>query len=458
MQSVAIQNHMGIKKASSVRCIQSLALFYHTEQQADGGVVQRFSASFPLFQTHNNNNKLVTIVVGNDDVPSHLVVGLLHVRRKEEDQSTESCGLQKIKPKNLPPRENAAYPGQFPWHVAVYHRITRNQAIFVCGGSLISRSFVLTADHCTRTATGAELESDGLLVQLGLHDLESTNWATFQQSAVEDIFRVSDGARWAGMRNDIALLELSSRVRFSNYVQPICLGRVEQFVGIGGMVAGWGLSEGDDLRFLRTTSLKDIGGGLFAKENDDVWFLVGIAAFSESELKSHNCHSKGSFTDVQTYLPWIGAVTGMQFDDSLSEIQPICLWQLDPALEKIVNRIGYLVGHGTERFNQQTKILKEFPMPIASASDCMRDHDRFTRLYVKSRTFCAGLRNGTGPDFGDTGGGLFLEDGGKWFLRGVLSKMVPTNEYDGVLKTKFAIFADITYYLNWIDATLRENS
>ncbi|XP_038107021.1 coagulation factor IX-like [Culex quinquefasciatus] len=103
-----------------------------------------------------------------------------------------------------------SYPGQFPWHVAVYHRITRNQANFVCGGSLISRSFVLTADHCTRTATGAELESDGLLVQLGLHDMESTNWATFQQSAVEDIFRVLEGARWAGMRNDIALLELSS--------------------------------------------------------------------------------------------------------------------------------------------------------------------------------------------------------------------------------------------------------
>lgn len=97
-------------------------------------------------------------------------------------------------------------------------------------------------------------------------------------------------------------------------------------------------------------------------------------------------------------------------------------------------------------------------MPIASVSDCTRDHDRLKRLYVKSRTFCAGSRNGTGPDFGDTGGGLFLEDGGKWFLRGVLSKMVPTNEYDGVLKTKFAIFADITYYLNWIDATLRENS
>lgn len=274
---------------------------------------------------------------------THILLLLLFTN--SSDQSTESCGLQKIKPKNLPPRENAAYPGQFPWHVAVYHRITRNQANFVCGGSLISRSFVLTADHCTRTATGAELESDGLLVQLGLHDLESTNWATFQQSAVEDIFRVSEGARWAGMRNDIALLELSSTVRFSNYVQPICLGRVEQFVGIGGMIAGWGLSEGDDLRFLRTTSLvierkdgcledsglicgknrngtkicrKDIGGGLFAKENDDVWFLVGIAAFSESELKSHNCHSKGSFTDVQTYLPWIGAVTGMQFDDSLS--------------------------------------------------------------------------------------------------------------------------------------------
>lgn len=57
---------------------------------------------------------------------------------------------------------------------------------------------------------------------------------------------------------------------------------------------------------------------MLAKENDDVWFLLGIAAFSESDLKSNNCHSKGSFTDVQTYLPWIGNVTGMQFDDSLS--------------------------------------------------------------------------------------------------------------------------------------------
>lgn len=40
-----------------------------------------------------------------------------------------------------------ANEGQFPWHAAIYIKFL-NKVYYICGGSLITASHVLTAAHC----------------------------------------------------------------------------------------------------------------------------------------------------------------------------------------------------------------------------------------------------------------------------------------------------------------------
>ena len=63
---------------------------------------------------------------------------------------------------------------------------------------------------------------------------------------------------------------------------------------------------------------------------------------------------------------------------------------------------------------------------------------------------CAGGRDGVGPCNGDSGGGLFFEIGGVWYVRGIVS-FAPN--LDGVLKcdpTQYTVFTDVEKYLDWI--------
>lgn len=269
-------------------------------------------------------------------------------------QPNERCGLQKIKIRQLIVHGYDSYPGQFPWHVGLFHQVAKNHSDYVCGGSLISQSYVMTVAHCTRDEDGNQIRAKLLKVVLGIHDKEVFG-VNVRQESVYEIHKVPSKGRWTNLRNDIALLELRSRVDYSDYIQPVCLISEEVLDDEIGMVPGWGRTESESisqvLKMARMPIIStidclvsnrddfgaildsgmicagyqngtsvcngDSGSGLVVErctsERKCSWFLVGIVSFAAQDRDGY-CRSDGYavFTKVSTYLPWISRFTGLQ--------------------------------------------------------------------------------------------------------------------------------------------------
>lgn len=136
---------------------------------------------------------------------------------------------------------------------------------------------------------------------------------------------------------------------------------------------------------------------------------------------------------------------GIRYNDF---VQPICLWALenDPAGTE-----GFVTGWGKSedktRFHEN--VPKFVKAPIQSNEDCFLEAKALVDLSSK-RTFCAGLRNGSGVCFGDSGGGLFLKVN-VYYLRGIVSSSLIDD--GGCDVSRNAIYTNVLKFKDWITKT-----
>ncbi|KAM4813628.1 serine protease 41 [Urocitellus parryii] len=140
------------------------------------------------------------------------------------------CGRREVRPLIVGGVESSR--GRWPWQALV-----RVRNVKTCGGSLLSRRWVLSAAHCFRR----------WIVQLGELTLRQSFWslrAHRNRYRVKDII-VNPQAR--GKFHDIALLRLASSVTYSKYIQPICvLSSTFMFLHRSDCwVTGWGVIHED---------------------------------------------------------------------------------------------------------------------------------------------------------------------------------------------------------------------
>uniref|UniRef100_A0A672IHL7 pancreatic elastase II n=1 Tax=Salarias fasciatus TaxID=181472 RepID=A0A672IHL7_SALFA len=109
-----------------------------------------------------------------------------------------------------------ATPHSWPWQVSLQSDSSGRWS-HVCGGSLISSEWILTAAHCIN-------DRYNYRVELGKHSLEASEDGSIAQRPVVHALCLLYGffARFF-YRNDIALIKLSSPVTFSDTIQPACL-------------------------------------------------------------------------------------------------------------------------------------------------------------------------------------------------------------------------------------------
>ncbi|XP_055610357.1 chymotrypsin-like protease CTRL-1 isoform X2 [Uranotaenia lowii] len=132
-------------------------------------------------------------------------------------------------------------------------------------------------------------------------------------------------------------------------------------------------------------------------------------------------------------------------------IIPICPWQGENDLNKIVGQEGYVAGWGLVDTGS-TSVPTYIRTTIVDRRQCNLN---LLRMYPRNaRLFCADGR-GSAPCNGDSGSGLVLKRGNQYFLRGVVSKGLIDPNTLKCDASKFAIYTDIALFRFWLKKVTR---
>ena len=128
----------------------------------------------------------------------------------------------------------------WPWQIRAIP-CSKWRCTYLCGGSILSEYWTITAAHCIPYA------ADQGFVTAGAHKLwgdpSDINMAG-KNYTVKEIINHPDWNRYK-RNNDVALMRTKERIAFSDYVQPICIPEQDICFNEGTtcVVSGWGYTE-----------------------------------------------------------------------------------------------------------------------------------------------------------------------------------------------------------------------
>ncbi|XP_055625721.1 uncharacterized protein LOC129768244 isoform X2 [Toxorhynchites rutilus septentrionalis] len=138
-------------------------------------------------------------------------------------------------------------------------------------------------------------------------------------------------------------------------------------------------------------------------------------------------------------------------------VQPIGMnFNESPWIEHLAGTFGTVVGWGFTEEDTISKALVAAHMPIVRYTDCVESNpDLFGRL-IHSGMFCAGAQNGTSVCNGDSGGGMYIYQNNRWYLRGVVSFAAVRDGTNLCDLYNYAAFVNVPHYGKWIQQQLAE--
>jgi len=198
----------------------------------------------------------------------------------EEMPSMPSCGRRFSTRTHITGGEKTN-PGEYPWMARLLYKDIKDEDPYIthCGGSLISDRLVLTAAHCItdkyRPTTVSLGESDvttdydclvvGGCRTRGKSCFDEEECAPknveidIKRIIVHDKYKHDPDCTECVPIFDVALLVLKEPVRFSDFIQPVCLPKLESKKSRPLTVTGWGNSApGPESNFKPSTILQEL--------------------------------------------------------------------------------------------------------------------------------------------------------------------------------------------------------
>ncbi|XP_077068336.1 trypsin-like [Siphateles boraxobius] len=141
------------------------------------------------------------------------------------------CGQAPLNNKIVGGQDASA--GSWPWQVSIQ---SVKLGGHFCGGSLINKDWVLSAAHCFQSSSIGTIR-----IYLGRRSQSGSN--PYEEHRTVSRFINHPNYNNPSGDNDIALLQLSSSVTFSDYIRPVCLAATGSVFAAGteSWVTGWGM-------------------------------------------------------------------------------------------------------------------------------------------------------------------------------------------------------------------------
>ena len=165
---------------------------------------------------------------------------LFEMQNKKDVKEEEL--LESYRDKRIVGGDNAEVASA-PWQVMLYKRSPQE---LLCGASLISDQWILTAAHCILYPPwNKNFTTTDILVRLGKHNRAKFERSTEKIVAIDEII-VHPKYNWReNLNRDIALLHMRRPVTFTDEIHPICLpskkvAKTLMTEGYKGRVTGWG--------------------------------------------------------------------------------------------------------------------------------------------------------------------------------------------------------------------------
>lgn len=178
-----------------------------------------------------------TFGIGEDDCGQRPLFEKIDKEDTKEEELLESYRDKRIV------GGNDAEESSAPWQVMLYKRSPQE---LLCGASLISDQWILTAAHCIYYPPwNKNFSSSDILVRLGKHNRVKFERGLEKIVAIDKII-VHPKYNWKeNLNRDIALLHMRRPVPFTDKIFPICLpskkvARTLMSEGYKGRVTGWG--------------------------------------------------------------------------------------------------------------------------------------------------------------------------------------------------------------------------
>uniref|UniRef100_A0A8C3L8I8 Coagulation factor XI n=1 Tax=Chrysolophus pictus TaxID=9089 RepID=A0A8C3L8I8_CHRPC len=221
-------------------------------------------------------------------------------------------------------------PGEWPWQVSLHVKLSRRRHL--CGGSIISNQWILTAAHCFMSVQNPNIWR----VYAGVLKQSEINEDTPFFRVEEIIIHPQYNSAQTGY--DIALLKLDKAMNFTDLQLPICLPSKEEasMLYTDCWVIGWGYRKErvEDILQKVTVPLmskeecqaryrkrriddkeicagydeggkdacKGDSGGPLSCRHEEVWYLVGITSWGEGCARPRQ---PGVYTKVVEFSDWI---------------------------------------------------------------------------------------------------------------------------------------------------------